>query len=400
MIAKQIVGSNFRGVLNYNEKKIKEYKGELIGTNMLGTDSKTLSKEFDLISALKPNVSKAVYHTSLSIAQDEQLSNDQFQELGEKYLNKMGFGNSQYLIYRHTDQEHPHIHLLANRIDMNGDVVSDKWNYKKSEKVVRQLEKEYGLKEVISSDKVEDKALSKGQIENYRRTGQIPVRTQLQIITKEVLAYACSLSDFESKMNQAGANVLFHKNKQGKIFGASFELDGVKFKASQLGKAYSWNKIKNQLNYEQDQRIGPEEGGGKNTNIGSTNRTLAEYEQEKHSRANRGNISNNTQYQGVGNSNQGGIKGGSRSTSDLPENSSFSRAKDESVGEHSTKDEKINSLHEGENISGIDTGREPDRNSHISIPLPIHGNRIDSDEEEEEEEIKRRKASKDFDQSF
>lgn len=398
MIAKQIVGTSFRGVLNYNEQKIKEGYGELIGTNMLGTDSKTLAKEFNLISVLKPNVSKVVYHTSLSIAPDEQLSNEQFQELGEKYLNKMGFGNSQYLIYRHTDQEHPHIHLLANRIDMNGDVVSDKWNYKRSEKVVRELEKEFGLKEVISSDKVEDKALSKGQIENYKRTSQIPIRTQLQIITKEVLAYSCSLSDFESKMNQAGANVLFHKNKQGKIFGASFELDGIKFKASQLGKAYSWNKIKNQLSYERDQRIGPKESQGKNSNIGSTNRTLAEYEQEKYSRANRGIISNNEQCERVSYSNQGGVKSSSRSTSDLSENSSFGRAKDESVGEHNSRDEKVNSIHESENLSSIDTGRKSDRSSHISIPMSLHGNRVDSDEEEEE--IKRRKASNDFDQSF
>jgi len=248
MIAKQIVGESFSGVVKYNEEKIIKGYGELLSTNMLGDNSKSLCNEFDTICALRPSVSKVVYHTSLSISPDEKLTNDQFIEIGEEYLKRMGFDNSQYLIYRHTDQEHPHIHLIANRITMNGEVVSDKWNYKRSEKVVRELEKTFGLKEVVSSDKTQETALSKGQIEYFKRTGQLPVKTQLQMIIKDAITKASSFEQFEASVNEKGANVLFHKNGNDKIYGVSFELDGVKFKGSSLGKAYTFNKILEAIN--------------------------------------------------------------------------------------------------------------------------------------------------------
>jgi len=392
MIAKQNIGTSFRGVLNYLEQKLKQGVGEKIGSNMLGDNAKTLAKEFELISAMKPNLTKKVYHTSISISPEEKLTNEQFQEIGEKYLNKMGFGNSQFVIYRHKDTEHPHIHVVTNRIDLSGQVVSDRWNYRQSEKIIRELEKEYGLKEAVSSNRVEDKALSKGQIENFKRTKQIPAKTQLQIITKEALTSSISISDFEFKMNQSGANVMFHKNNSGKIFGLSFELDGVKFKASQLGKAYSWNRIKVKLNYERDQGIGSKESRGTNTDIRSTGRTLAEYEQEKYSRANRGSFSNNEQYQTVSDSSEGRVESGSRTAGDLSEDSSFSRAKDESVGIHGSGNEKIDSVYESENISGSNSSWESNRSPHISNSIFLPQNSIGGDEDDEFE--KKRKKRK------
>lgn len=295
MIAKQIVGSGFRGVLKYNDKKIKEGKGELIGTNMLGTDPKTLAKEFDLISALKPNVSKAVYHTSLSIAPDEHLSNKQFQELGEKYLSKMGFDNSQYLIYRHTDQEHPHIHLLANRIDMNGDVVSDKWNFRRSETIVRDLEKKFQLKTVRFSKEAKDKALSKGEYEFNKRTGIAPVKVQLQEMVKEALKYSKDKEHFQNIMSQMGAYVHYHQTKSGQVYGVSFELEGISFKGSKLGKAYSWNKIKTQLNSGKDKTTGQTTNKGESRAPRLTSRAHKEHKSKEYTRINRASSSDNIQ---------------------------------------------------------------------------------------------------------
>ncbi|NOU60572.1 relaxase/mobilization nuclease domain-containing protein [Marinifilum caeruleilacunae] len=263
MIGKQIIGTSFRSVLNYNEEKLQQGKGEKIGGNMFGVDSRSLAKEFGMIRALKPNVSKAVYHTSISISPDEDLSNEKFRELGEKYLERMGFDNSQFLIYRHTDTEHPHIHLIANRIDLDGKVVSDSGNYKRSEKIIRELEKEYALKEVVSSEKVEEKAYSKGQYENFRKTGAIPIKVQLQVIVKKAIKESRSVKEFENRIIRGGATVKFHRNSNDKIYGVSFQMEGVKFKASQLGRGYSWNKIKEQLYDEQNQRIGSEESGRK-----------------------------------------------------------------------------------------------------------------------------------------
>ncbi|MBI9056964.1 MAG: relaxase/mobilization nuclease domain-containing protein [Labilibaculum sp.] len=285
MIGKQVIGTSFRSVLNYNEEKVKKGVAEIIGSNMLGTDSRFLAKEFGMIRALKPNVSKAVYHTSLSISPDENLSNEQFRELGEKYLDKMGFGNCQFVIYRHTDTEHPHIHLVVNRISMTGNTISDRNNFYRSEKVVRKLEKEFGLKSVQSS---KEKALSKGEYEFNKRTGIAPVKVKLQEMVKEALKFSADQEHFQNIMNQMGANVQYHKTKSGQTFGISFELDGISFKGSKLGKVYSWNKIKTQLNSGKDKTTSQTTINGESRVVGSTGRALAEHQQEKYTRANRG----------------------------------------------------------------------------------------------------------------
>lgn len=243
MIAKQIKGIGFFGLVQYMSQKVNSGVGKLIDTNMLGVNPRELSKEFGIIRSLKPNLSKVVYHCALSIHPDEKLSDVQFSQIGQTFLNRMGFSDSQYLIYRHADRDHPHIHLISNRIDMNGKIVSDKWDYKRAEQVVRELEKEFGLKPVMPSEKVLESTLSKGQLEKYKRTFEIPIKIQLQLIVKEVLVKASSMNDFTNMLAEQGVTIKEHINSNNKVFGISYELDGVAFKGSALGKAYSWNNI-------------------------------------------------------------------------------------------------------------------------------------------------------------
>jgi len=247
MIAKQIKGTSFRGVLNYMEAKVKDGVGTLIHSNMLHSSARELSQEFGLIRSLKPNVSKAVYHCALSIHPDEVLTDSQFSKIGEEFLKEMNFNKSQYVIFRHNDQKHSHIHIIANRISMNGTVVSDKWDYKRAEEVVRKLEVKYGLQELITSDKVDEKALSKGQVEKFNRTGDIPIQTQLQLIIQDALLNSRKIDEFIASLAMNGVETQLHRNSTGTVFGVSFQLEGVSFKGSKLGRAYSWTKIQNQL---------------------------------------------------------------------------------------------------------------------------------------------------------
>ena len=91
-------------------------KGILLDTNMAGENPRELAQEFGAIRELRPGLGKAVFHASLSAAPGEQLSDEQWREIGQEYLAGMGFTDNQYVISRHTDTEHEHIHILANRI--------------------------------------------------------------------------------------------------------------------------------------------------------------------------------------------------------------------------------------------------------------------------------------------
>jgi len=68
--------------------------------------------------------------------------------IAHDYLQGMGFENNQYLIFRHYDAVHPHIHLLVNRITFDGEVVSDSNNYHRSEQLLREIEERYNLIQV------------------------------------------------------------------------------------------------------------------------------------------------------------------------------------------------------------------------------------------------------------
>ncbi len=286
MIAKQIKGQSFSGVLKYMDFKVKQGVGEMLDSNLIAIESvKSMAKEFNIISSLR-SIKNMVYHASLSIQKDEGLSNQKFYELGTDYKNGMGFKDSQFVIYRHVDRDHPHIHIIANRVDMSGKVVSDKWDYKRSEKLVRELEKKYGLKPVVSSKEVMESSLSKGQVGKYKRTGEVPIKTQLQIIAKDALNNAKNLTEFEQIMAKGGAEVKVHYNSKGNSYGISFMLENVTFKGSSLGKGYSINKINEQLsiNYERNKCNSQSQGGGKSQNIGRTDSSNSADQYLKYSR--------------------------------------------------------------------------------------------------------------------
>lgn len=309
MIGKQIKGAGFRGVLNYMEAKVKEGVGQLLNTNMMNDKARNLANEFGIIRSLNPGLKKAVYHCSLAVGKDEILTDDQFKSLAQEYLQKMGFGRSQYVMYRHYDREHPHIHIIANRIDIDGKVVSDKWDYRKSEKVIRELEIKYDLSPVLSSTESKEASLSKGQIELYRRTGTIPAKKQIQIVLREAMRNVSSINAFEKKLAANGVSLQYHKNNQNKVFGISFELEGQTFKGSTLGKGYSWTKINNQihLNNERIRRSGQEIDRRAPPHIRWSGRTLAKGQHHQHPGIERGVNAYNYKLSEINNGSKAGV---------------------------------------------------------------------------------------------
>jgi len=248
MIAKQIKGSGFRGVLDYNLEK-----GKVIDSNMAGENARDLSKEFRVSRMLKPNLKKAVYHTSLAVSKDErEITDNEFKEIANLYLSKMGFIDNQFIIFRHYDTEHPHIHIVASRIKLSGDIVSDSNDYRRSELVVREIEKKYNLLQLKEVNQ-NSKSLTKNEIEHSLRTGAPISKIVLQNKLNQIMKRKVSPPDMIKELNLIGANVKFNISKSTKnISGISFEYAGILFKGSSLGKKYSWNNIKDNIDYDKN----------------------------------------------------------------------------------------------------------------------------------------------------
>jgi hypothetical protein len=91
MIAKAVKGKGFRGALEYD---LSKEQGRLIDTNLEGAVPRELAREFGAIRKLRPNLSRAVLHVSLAAAPGEHLRDDQWRDIGQRYLHGMGLDAS------------------------------------------------------------------------------------------------------------------------------------------------------------------------------------------------------------------------------------------------------------------------------------------------------------------
>jgi hypothetical protein len=237
MIGKHIKGKSFRGLLNYLFSK---EGARQIGGNMEGTNPRELAAEFGISRRLNPKVGRAVYHASLSLPHNESLNDDTWDEIAQKYLQAMGFTMNQYIVVRHTDRTHDHAHIAASRIQLDGTTVSDRWDNPRSEIIIRKLEKEYNLQSVQPSWEKDKHSPTTGERRQLARTGKESVRVKLQRSLDEATHDRPTMPELIERAQQQGINVCVGYTRTGKVKGISYQLDGVAFSGTHLGKAYTF----------------------------------------------------------------------------------------------------------------------------------------------------------------
>jgi len=252
MTADQVKGKGFRGALRYNLQKVDQGVAKLLDSSFAQMDENSVMKELQLVRILRPNLQKYFYHTSLNFPPNENLADEQMKQIANEYLNQMGFVQNQYMIFRHFDADHPHVHLLVNRIGYDGSVVSDSKDYKRSEQVLRELEKQYGLTEVISSRQAQERAMTKNELEMMKRTDEPSTKMKLQVILKGIIQQNPDMVQFIAQLEAKGISVLFNQASTGFVSGISYSYEGLQFKGAHLGNAYKWQAIKTAVSYEQE----------------------------------------------------------------------------------------------------------------------------------------------------
>jgi len=252
MTADQVKGKGFRGALNYNLEKISKGKAELLDMSFAELKVGPIMDEVRMVRMQRPNLAKYFYHTSLNFPVNEDLDNKQMKAIAHDYLDAMGFKSNQYMIFRHYDADHPHLHLLVNRIGYDGSLVSDSNDYQRSEAVLRQLERKYGLTPVISSKHAQERAMTKNELEMMKRTDEPSTKMKLQVILKEVLRQKPATAEFIQALEAKGINVRFNQASTGFVSGISYGFEGLQFKGQHIGNAYKWSSVKNSIGYEQE----------------------------------------------------------------------------------------------------------------------------------------------------
>jgi hypothetical protein len=166
-----------------------------------------------------------------------------------------------YVVIRHNDTEHDHVHIVASRIGLDRSVWHGKWEVPKAIEAAQMLEKRHGL--TITKGLYDDEGLRReedlavksftpAEINRAVRTGEEPVRQRLQTLVSAAANGQPTAVQFAERLELAGVSVRANIASTGTLSGFSFELDGVAMKGSDLGKKFTWKGLKAQgVTYEQ-----------------------------------------------------------------------------------------------------------------------------------------------------
>lgn len=239
MTAKIVKGTNFSGAIGYMLSK-KE-KAEILKAEGVRIEPKELTaKSFELQASMHPTVKKPVWHISLNFSEKDKdkLTNEKMVEIAEAYLQKMNIKNTQYLIVRHHDREHPHIHLCINRIDNYGKLISDKNEKFRSTKICRELTEKHGLYF----------ATGKENVNRERLIGYDKTKYEIYDALQRAIPKSRTWSELEKLLKKNGITFQFKTSgNTNKIQGIIFEKDGIKINGSKVDRNCSFSKIDRQI---------------------------------------------------------------------------------------------------------------------------------------------------------
>lgn len=241
MLVKQTKGNDFYGCLSY---VLGKDGARPLDRSIDASEPDTLNQEFQGLEQLRPSVQRRVYHCALSLPIGETLSDHQWREMGKDFLNQMGFQGHQYVLVQHTDRAHQHCHIIANRVGIDGQVVSDSWDYTRAEAVARNLETAYGLQPVQASWATDRRALSHRQLEEERKSATPCVQRQLQDGIDAVLEESQGIDDLSDRLAEQGIQTKITYGYNDQPIGISYSKSGVTMSGSNLGKRYTLDHLK------------------------------------------------------------------------------------------------------------------------------------------------------------
>lgn len=239
MMAKITKGRNYGGAVRYVMQEKKEAK-VIDSKDVLTTNKASIIHSFCLQSQLRPRVSVVVGHISLdfSVEDVDRIDDDMMRQVAHEYMQRMHILNTQYILVRHYDREHPHCHLIFNRIDNNGRLISDKNDTVRSTKICKELTEKHHL----------HMAKGKDHVHRERLRGADAVKYQIYDALVSVTPKCKNWDELRSALKKQGINMDFiHRGNTTEIQGIVFEKNGLHFNGSKVDRQFSFSKISQTL---------------------------------------------------------------------------------------------------------------------------------------------------------
>ena len=241
MIGKIKKGKSFGGCIRYvtgkDNAEIIASDGVLLGTNKEMIDS------FNYQSLLNPKIKQPLGHIALSFKPEDapRLTDEFMTKIALEYMELMGIKNTQFLLVRHHNTDNPHCHLIYNRINYDGKVISSQNDFKRNEIATKKLKDKYGLTYAEDKSKTNVKKLHDPERVKY----------EIHNAVKAALKRSRTWWDLGKQLQKQGIGMTFKINRRtGKNEGLSFTKDGYTFKASDVNRQFSYSKLDAQLSWD------------------------------------------------------------------------------------------------------------------------------------------------------
>ncbi|WP_238343232.1 relaxase/mobilization nuclease domain-containing protein [Pantoea eucalypti] len=251
-------GKKFRGVVSYALSPAPHHMTTpmVIGGNLVGITVDELTAEFLKTQKLREDVTKPVWHNSLRLPVGESLTNQQWRNIADDYMRRMGFCDTHLRCYvLHDDEAGQHIHIIASRINViaDGQLYLGRNENLKSTRVIQELEEDHQLTRTKGPSPTKppkkQRKLTRNEKMMQDRTGEKPSKKVIQEAVDAILTFfdTITIEDFIYELQKQNISAKANIASTGKMNGFSFEHQGVAFKASQLGKAYSWSNMSKRI---------------------------------------------------------------------------------------------------------------------------------------------------------
>ena len=235
MMAKIVKGSDFKGVVDYILDKGKN--AQVVAYDGLFMENKeTIAMSFNAQSLMNGNVAKPVGHIALSFSKEDEprLTNCVMGGIALEYMERMGIKDTQFFIARHFDKEHPHVHIAFNRIDNNGNTISDRHERLRSTRICKELTLIYGLHMANGKENVKRNRLKEPDKTKY----------ELYDILKTEVGICGNWGVLVANLKRQGVEVHFsHRGQTDEIQGVVFTKNGYHFNGSKVDRRFSYSKI-------------------------------------------------------------------------------------------------------------------------------------------------------------
>lgn len=260
MVAKINVGTSLYGALAYNGQKVNEGEGKLLAVNKVFDDGSgkvdIRRAEQDFMRYMPENVRthNKVIHISLNPHPDDRLTDMELEQLAREYMEKLGYGEQPYLIFKHEDIGRHHLHIVSVNVDEAGRRLNKDFIHRRSKRITTELERKYNLHPADRRQRQADNVLRKVDVSRG------DVKRQVANTVKAVMAtykfrtmgeYRALLSLYNITVEEAHGNVN-GREYHGLVYAATDDAGnrtGTPFKASRIGKSVGYEAVQRRFEY-------------------------------------------------------------------------------------------------------------------------------------------------------